>query len=314
MEEKNNSTLKILRTTISVIILVVMAYLINDNAYIIKNKIEYVYKKYIQSEVKQTLIDNEYRKKENYEYVRINTSTIIKSKDELKNAIYTFMDAGWKQYIVRCDPDYETCISDAKELVQNKTYLTNISNYVHPYNTYEKIKTTFSSSGKITFVREERYTEKQIKELNKKVDEIYNKNYDSKKNVKENIKIFHDYIINNTRYDQTDKDTKEYPNSSNAYGVLFDGVGICSGYTDAMQLFLEKMHVKNYRVQSKTHTWNLVYIEGKWLNLDLTWDDPIMSDGSDTLKDTYFLITTEDLLSKEDNEHNFDETVYIEAK
>ena len=314
MEEKNNSVYKLIKTAIVVIVIVVAAYIIKDNSYIIKNKIEYVYKKYIQSEVKQTLIDNEYRKKENYEYVKINTSTKINNKNELKNAIYTFLDAGWKQYIVRCDPDYETCISDAKELVQNKTYLTNISNYVHPYNTYEKIKTTFSSSGKITFVREERYTEKQIKELNKKVDEIYNQNYDSKKNVKENIKIFHDYIINNTKYDQTDKDTNEHPNSSNAYGVLFDGVGICSGYTDAMGLFLEKMNVKNYRVQSKTHTWNLVYIEGKWLNLDLTWDDPIMSDGSDALKDTYFLINTDELLSKEDNEHDFDKDVYIEAK
>lgn len=314
MEEKNNSVNKLIKTAILVILIVLLGYLIKDKSYIVKNKIEYVYKKYIQSDVKQTLIDNEYRKKENYSYVKIDTNTIIKDKNQIKNAIYTFLDAGWKQYIVRCDPDYETCISDAKELVQNKTYLTNISNYVHPYNTYNKIKTTFSSSGKITFTKEERYSEEQIKKLNEKVNQIYKENYDSKKNVKDNIKIFHDYIINNTKYDQSDKDTKQYPNSSNAYGVLFDGVGICSGYTDAMQLFLEKMNVKNYRVQSDTHTWNLVYVEGKWLNLDLTWDDPIMSDGSNTLKDTYFLIDTKTLLEKEDNEHNFDTNIYVEAK
>ena len=95
---------------------------------------------------------------------------------------------------------------------------------------------------------------------------------------------------------------------------MFEKVGICSGYTDAMQLFLEKMKVKNYRISSNTHTWNLVYVEGKWLNLDLTWDDPIMSDGSDNLIYDYFLINTNDLLTKESLEHNFEQDIYIEAK
>lgn len=305
---------KLFKIAMIVIIIIICGYLIKDNFYLLTNKIEYVYSKYLQSDIKQTLTDSEYRKKENYEYLKIDTDTTIKNKTEVKNMIYTFLDAGWNEYMVKCDPDYLTCTEDIKQLVQNNTYLTDISNFVHPFNTFEKVNTTFTSTGKVTLKKENRYSEEQIKALNEKVDEIYKKNYDSKKNVKENIKIFHDYIINNTKYDSDNKTGVSDINSSTAYGVLFDGVGICSGYTDAMGLFLEKMNVKNYRISSNTHVWNLVYVEGEWLHLDLTWDDPIMSDGSDALKDDYFLINTNTLKNKEDNEHNFDENIYIEAK
>lgn len=81
-----------------------------------------------------------------------------------------------------------------------------------------------------------------------------------------------------------------------------------------MQLFLEKLGVKNYRISSSTHEWNLVYVEGNWLHLDLTWDDPIMSDGSNALYHDYFLIDTQNLLSKNDGEHDFDSNIYLEAK
>ena len=301
---------KMIKLTIEVIVIVIIAIFIKDNFYVVKNKVEYVYLKYIQPDIRQTLVDNEYKKSEEYEYFKINKNTTLKSKDDIKNAIYTFLDAGWMEYKVKCDPDYLNCINDVKDIVKDEAYLFSISNFVHPFNSFEAIETKFSSTGKVTFIKENKYTDNQMKKLNEKVNEIYNENYDSRKNVKDNIKIFHDYIINNTKYDKE----KNRDDSSNAYGVLFNGYGICSGYTDAMQLFLEKMKVKNYRVSSSTHTWNLVYVEGKWLNLDLTWDDPLMNDGSDKLRYDYFLIDTNELLEKEKTEHDFDQTIYIEAK
>lgn len=310
MEENKSPVKKLLRIAIEVIILVLLAFFIKDNFYVVKNEVEYIYLKYFQPEIRQNLTDNEYIKKETYGYLKISNDTTIKNKEQIKNVIYTFLDAGWPEYNVKCDPDYLNCVNDIKDMVKNETYLYNISNFVHPFNSFEKVETKFSSTGKITFKKENKYTNEQITEINKKVDQIYKENYNSKKSVKENIQIFHDYIINNTKYDK-DKTSK---NSSNAYGVLFEGIGICSGYTDAMQLFLEKMNVKNYRISSNTHTWNLVYVEGKWLNLDLTWDDPIMSDGSDNLIYDYFLINTDDLLNKERFEHNFDKDIYMEAK
>ncbi len=305
---------KILKTTITVIIFVIIGYLVYDNYYLITNKLEYFYVKYVQPDIKQNLKDNEYSKKENYEYVKINPNTTIKNKDEAKNAIYTFLDAGWDTYMVKCDPDYLDCTSDIKVMVENNTYLTDLSNFVHPFNTFEKVNTTFTSTGKVTLKRNGRYQAEQINQINQKVNEIYNQYYDNQKNVRENIKVFHDYIIKNTKYDTSNTSGVTSINSSTAYGVLFEGTGICSGYTDAMGLFLEKMGVKNYRISSDTHVWNLVYVDGAWYHLDLTWDDPITSDGSDTLSDKYFLITTEQLKNQSDKEHTFDKNIYLEAK
>lgn len=305
---------KLVKVAVAVIIIVILGFLIKDNYYLLTNKIEYVYTKYLQGDIRQNLTDNKYRKKENYDYVKINENTTLKNKDDVKNMIYTYLDAGWDYYTVKCDADYLDCTNDIKEIVQNNTYLTDLSNFVHPFNTFDKINTTFAASGKVKLKKEPRYSNSQIDTLNKKVDEIYKENYDSSKNVSENIKIFHDYIVNHTKYDQSNTTGLSNVGSSSAYGVLIDGIGICSGYSDAMQLFLEKMNVKNYRISSSTHEWNLVYVEGAWRHLDLTWDDPIMSDGSDALKEDYFLIDTNTLLSKDDGEHNFDSSIYIEAK
>ena len=305
---------KLVKVAVTVIIIVILGFLIKDNYYLLTNKIEYVYTKYLQGDIRQNLTDNKYRKKENYDYVKINENTTLKNKDDVKNMIYTYLDAGWNEYTVKCDADYLDCTNDIKEIVQNNTYLTDLSNFVHPFNTFDKINTTFAASGKVKLKKEPRYSDSQIDALNKKVDEIYKENYDSSKNVLENIKIFHDYIVNHTKYDQSNTTGLSNVGSSSAYGVLIDGIGICSGYSDAMQLFLEKMNVKNYRISSSTHEWNLVYVEGAWRHLDLTWDDPIMSDGSDALKEDYFLIDTNTLLSKDDGEHNFDSSIYIEAK
>ena len=305
---------KLVKVAVTVIIIVILGFLIKDNYYLLTNKIEYVYTKYLQGDIRQNLTDNKYRKKENYDYVKINENTTLKNKDDVKNMIYTYLDAGWNEYTVKCDADYLDCTNDIKEIVQNNTYLTDLSNFVHPFNTFDKINTTFAASGKVKLKKEPRYSDSQIDTLNKKVDEIYKENYDSSKNVLENIKIFHDYIVNHTKYDQSNTTGLSNVGSSSAYGVLIDGIGICSGYSDAMQLFLEKMNVKNYRISSSTHEWNLVYVEGAWRHLDLTWDDPIMSDGSDALKEDYFLIDTNTLLSKDDGEHGFDSSIYIEAK
>lgn len=305
---------KLVKVAVTVIIIVILGFLIKDNYYLLTNKIEYVYTKYLQGDIRQNLTDNKYRKKENYGYVKINENTTLKNKDDVKNMIYTYLDAGWDYYTVKCDADYLDCTNNIKEIVQNNTYLTDLSNFVHPFNTFDKINTTFAASGKVKLKKEPRYSDSQIDTLNKKVDEIYKENYDSSKNVSENIKIFHDYIVNHTKYDQSNTTGLSNVGSSSAYGVLIDGIGICSGYSDAMQLFLEKMNVKNYRISSSTHEWNLVYVEGAWRHLDLTWDDPIMSDGSDALKEDYFLIDTNTLLSKDDGEHNFDSSIYIEAK
>ena len=132
--------------------------------------------------------------------------------------------------------------------------------------------------------------------------------------IEDKIKNIHDYIIDTTKYDsnKSDHNISNYK-SSTAYGPLFEGYGLCSGYADAMKLFLDKLDVKNIKISSENHIWNLVYLNDQWLHLDLTWDDPVLESGKEIIDYEYYLITTEELYNKKDNQHYFDETIYKEA-
>ena len=98
--------------------------------------------------------------------------------------------------------------------------------------------------------------------------------------------------------------------SDTAIGTLFEGKSVCSGYTDAMSIFLDKLKIKNVRVTTDKHVWNGIYLNGKWYHLDLTWDDPIVSDGSNIIQYDYFLITSDELKTKDQTEHNYDSNQY----
>lgn len=144
--------------------------------------------------------------------------------------------------------------------------------------------------------------------------EIITKQVKNTKDEREIIKIIHDYIINNTKYDsdKSDRNIEKY-NSNIAYGPLLQGYGLCGGYTDAMAIFLDYYDIPNYKVISENHIWNAVYLNNKWYHLDLTWDDPVMKDGSNTLEYTFFLITTKELEEQATNQHIFNKSVFSEV-
>ena len=112
---------------------------------------------------------------------------------------------------------------------------------------------------------------------------------------------------------RSDSNVKTYK-SDIAYGPLVQGYGMCGGYTDAMALILDYLKVKNYKISSENHIWNGVSLNDKWLHLDLTWDDPVISDGTETINHDFFLIDTEQLLKLEQKEHDFNQNVYLEFK
>ena len=130
------------------------------------------------------------------------------------------------------------------------------------------------------------------------------------------IKLIHDYIINNTKYDvqKTENTNSTLYKSEIAYGPLLQGYGICSGYTDAMQLMLERLEIENFKVASTNHVWNAVKIDDTWKHLDLTWDDPILDIGLDWIIHDFYLISTEELLKLDQTEHTFDQNIYVELK
>lgn len=259
---------------------------------------------------------NEYYRNYDFEFVQNINDQVPSNYQDLLNVYYTVINSGKDTYTFYCPKNtYEDCINDIESIANDQTLLSNINNYVHPYNTFSHIETEFDNLGKITITIERAYSENDIKKINKKVDEVFNKLYNDNISPQDNIKAFHDYIIENAKYDsdRSDKNIVNYK-SDTAYGPLFEGYAICGGYTDLLQLFLEKMELKNYRVSSYMHIWNAVKIKDTWYNIDLTWDDPVIDDGTERVDHDYMLISTKKLLEIEKTQHNFNQNVFLELK
>ena len=255
---------------------------------------------------------NEYFRNYDFNYIQNTNSFIPNNKTDIKNIYYTIVNSGMKSFTFYCPSDYKTCINDVNEIANNQTIISNINNFVHPYNSFESLKTEVDSLGKVNIEIEKVYNDEMIILIDYKINEIYKKVIgDGNIDNETKIKKIHDYIINNTKYDKDRSDNKiiNYE-SDNAYGVLIENYGLCGGYTDAMMLFLEKIGIKSIKISTENHIWNYVNINNKWLHLDLTWDDPISSDNKDILDDTYFLINDSELKEIEKFEHNYDESVY----
>ena len=158
------------------------------------------------------------------------------------------------------------------------------------------------------------YSNDDIAAINEIVDKVIKEKLNNNMPTREKIKIIHDYIIDNAEYDKLKYENKNDTTykSNTAYGVLVQGYGTCNGYADAMAIFLDKLNIINYKISNSEHIWNLVYLDGKWYHLDLTWDDPISDVNIN--RDTYFLITTSELEELNDGTHKFDKSIYTEAK
>mgnify|MGYP004551798397 FL=1 len=258
---------------------------------------------------------NKYYRNYDFSYVQNTDNFTPECRQDILNIYYTAINAGKNTFTFYCSKDYTTCLDDIKELANNQETLSYINNFVHPYNGFQHIETEYDSLGKITITIHKSYTEKEITEIEKKLDYIEQNILDKNKSTIKNIKAAHDYIINNTKYDIDKKSngTTKYE-SDIAYGPLIQGYGICGGYTDAMELVLERMNVISYKVASENHIWNGVNLDNKWYHLDLTWDDPVTPDNSQILDNSFFLIDTNKLLEIETTEHQFNQDIYTELK
>ncbi len=115
----------------------------------------------------------------------------------------------------------------------------------------------------------------------------------------EKVKAIHDYIVNNTKYDSENYNNDTVPDSSySPMGVFVQGVAVCQGYAYAFDLLCKNAGIECEVVTGTAdgggHGWNQVKVDGKWYNIDTTWDDPISYVNGvrvDVLRYDYFLIS-----------------------
>ena len=258
------------------------------------------------------LKENEYYLDRDFEFVQ-NYDDEVHNYTELLNYIYHVVNTGSKEGTGYCVREYKNCAKDLEEIGNNKELLSTINNFVHPYNSFSSIIFTYNTKGEFDIKVNKIYSEENIVKINEVVDRVIKENIVDTMTTTQKLKIIHDYIIDNTKYDTLkSKNINDMTYKSNtAIGVLLEGYGICSGYSDAMGIFLDKLGIDNYKISNDTHICNLVKVNNKWLHIDLTWDDPIYKQNLN--RDTYFLITTAELEKLNDNTHSFNKTVFKEA-
>lgn len=263
------------------------------------------------------LDSNKYHKDASYLFVQETTDFTPYSYQDLLNIIYSIINNGWNSFTFYCPKEYSECISDIKNISVNDTLLTEINNYVDPFNSFSTLQTLYDENGEITIKLTKTYTDEKINTINDKLNTMLNNLIKDNMSTKDKLLAIHDAIINNTKYDteKNNSGSSKY-HSNTAYGVFMEGYATCNGYADAYALALDRLGVKNYKVSSSTHIWNAVYYDDEWLHIDLTWDDPVSTDGKDYLYHKYFLVNN-DQMKKEDGDlqdHIFDTKIFQEFR
>lgn len=108
------------------------------------------------------------------------------------------------------------------------------------------------------------------------------------------IEYIHDEIAKNAEY-FNESDPEAYVGYAHyAYGALVEGKAVCQGYSAAFAYVCRMSDIECITVygtsRGEKHSWNKVLCDGKWYNVDLTWDDAV-SNFKDNISHSYFMLS-----------------------
>ena len=181
--------------------------------------------------------------------------------------------------------------------------------YLSPSKMYLNIETTtFGSSttynvfinngSDANYFTDEFSSESQVRSAINSIEQVKNTLVSRRTgNTYEDIKMVHDYLVDNIEYDTSlSKD-----NIYDVYGALVNRVAVCEGYARSFKYILDEMGISsvlvigtgtNSRGETERHAWNYVEINNNWYAVDCTWDDPVVVGGGNlpqSSKYKYFL-------------------------
>lgn len=148
----------------------------------------------------------------------------------------------------------------------------------------------------------------EVEQAQKYIDNIVQQIVEQTKGVDDYNKIesIHNWMISYIEY-ETNKENNN-KNIYNLYGTLVDRKAVCEGYARTFKYLMDSVDIPcvlvtgkgiNSARESEDHAWNYVKIRETWYGIDVTWDDPIVSNGgnvSEEAKHKYFLKGSEEFL------------------
>ncbi len=187
--------------------------------------------------------------------------------------------------------------------------------YLSPNKMYLNVETTtkrnnvtyyvYINSGKeANYLIDEFSSKVEVDNAISQIEQVRNNILQNKKTkTYDNIKMVHDYLIENTEYDTTISKSNIY----NIYGAMVNGEAVCEGYARSFKYLMDILGIPctlvigkgtNSEGRTENHAWNYVQIGDDWYALDATWDDPVSSSGwvSQSSKYRYFLKGSKDIL------------------
>ena len=185
--------------------------------------------------------------------------------------------------------------------------------YLSPRKMYLNIETTtrggnstynvyINSGNEANYLAEEFNSKEQIDQAISQIEQVKNQIIQNKTgNTYEDIKMVHDYLIDNISYDSSLSKANIY----NIYGALVNRECVCEGYARAFKYLLDELNIPcvmvigtgtNSQGETENHAWNYVQLNGNWYAVDTTWDDPVVIGGGTASEESrykYFLVGAE---------------------
>lgn len=190
------------------------------------------------------------------------------------------------------------CISNIEVLTQLNSlkYLTLEGNFIGNIDCLKNVKNLRAVDGFLISDLDKYF------KLYYKAKEIIESSIKPNMSDLEKEKAIHDYVILNTRFDYGNYSKNAAPpDDYNAYGILINATGVCEGYAETTKLLLNMAGINCIVVSGQanngtweSHAWNIVQIDGKYYQLDTTWDDSV-PDRAGYVSYNYFNISDDEL-------------------
>ncbi len=186
--------------------------------------------------------------------------------------------------------------------------------YLSPNKMYLNIETTtrgssttyyvyINSGNEANYLIDEFSSKAQIDSAISQIEQIRSEILQNRKsNTYDNIKMVHDYLVENIEYDTTISKNNIY----NIYGAMVRGEAVCEGYARSFKYLMDSLGISctlvigkgtNSEGKTENHAWNYVQVGDNWYAIDPTWDDPVSSSGwvSQSSRYRYFLKGSNDM-------------------